>query len=74
MAAKEKSELNGVLGWVDERFPLLETWKAHMSEYYAPKNFNVWYYKNSFSSTEPQRNSAYNTFFKNIQREMRGGK
>jgi len=25
MAAKEKSELNGVLGWVDERFPLLET-------------------------------------------------
>ena len=44
MAAKEKSELNGVLGWVDERFPLLETWKAHMSEYYAPKNFNVWYY------------------------------
>jgi len=44
MAAKEKSELNGVLGWVDERFPLLETWKTHMSEYYAPKNFNIWYY------------------------------
>ncbi|GAA0412251.1 cytochrome bc complex cytochrome b subunit [Cocleimonas flava] len=38
------TEYKGLLGWVDERFPLMETWKAHMSEYYAPKNFNAWYY------------------------------
>jgi len=23
--------------------PLTSTWKAHLSEYYAPKNFNFWY-------------------------------
>jgi len=31
------------LNWVDSRFPLTPTWKAHLSEYYAPKNFNFWY-------------------------------
>lgn len=30
--------------WVDARFPLIETWEYHMSKYYAPKNFNFWYY------------------------------
>lgn len=32
-----------VLNWVDARFPLTSTWRAHLSEYYAPKNFNFWY-------------------------------
>ena len=32
------------MGWVDERFPLTETFEYHMSKYYAPKNFNFWYY------------------------------
>ena len=32
--------LNSLLNWVDERFPLTATWKQHLSEYYAPKNFN----------------------------------
>ena len=31
------------LNWIDARFPLSVTWKAHVSEYYAPKNFNYWY-------------------------------
>ncbi len=31
------------LNWVDARFPLSSLWKAHLSEYYAPKNFNFWY-------------------------------
>jgi ubiquinol-cytochrome c reductase cytochrome b subunit len=35
----EKSEN---LSWIDKRFPLTETWKAHLSEYYAPKNLNFW--------------------------------
>ncbi len=38
-----------VLGWVDERFPLTSTWKAHISEYYAPKNFNFWYFFGSLA-------------------------
>jgi ubiquinol-cytochrome c reductase cytochrome b subunit len=33
----------GLLGWIDDRFPLTKIWKDHISEYYAPKNFNVWY-------------------------------
>ena len=36
--------LGGLLTWVDARFPLVSQWKEHMSEYYAPKNFNFWYY------------------------------
>jgi ubiquinol-cytochrome c reductase cytochrome b subunit len=31
------------LNWVDSRFPLTSTIKAHVTEYYAPKNFNFWY-------------------------------
>jgi ubiquinol-cytochrome c reductase cytochrome b subunit len=29
--------------WVDNRFPATQLFKDHMSEYYAPKNFNWWY-------------------------------
>jgi len=32
------------IAWIDQRFPLIETWEYHMSKYYAPKNFNFWYY------------------------------
>ena len=32
-----------LLNWVDNRFPLSKLFKEHMSEYYAPKNFNIWY-------------------------------
>ncbi len=32
-----------LLNWVDNRFPASKLFKEHMSEYYAPKNFNIWY-------------------------------
>jgi len=35
--------------WVDSRFPLSVLWKEHLSEYYAPRNFNFWYYFGSLS-------------------------
>ena len=38
-----------LLNWVDARFPLTSTWKAHLSEYYAPRNFNFWYYFGSLA-------------------------
>ena len=38
-----------LLTWVDNRFPLTATWKAHLSEYYAPKNFNFWYFFGSLA-------------------------
>src|SRR3954468_666202 len=41
--------LNGVLTWVDQRFPLISLWKEHLTEYYAPKNFNFWYYFGSLA-------------------------
>lgn len=33
-----------LLTWIDARFPLTKTWEEHASKYYAPKNFNFWYY------------------------------
>ncbi len=41
--------LGGLLTWIDARFPLVSQWKDHMSEYYAPKNFNFWYYFGSLA-------------------------
>ena len=38
-----------ILGWVDDRFPLSALYKVHLSEYYAPKNFNLWYYFGSLA-------------------------
>jgi len=34
----------GLIGWIDQRFPLTKLWKDQVAEYYAPKNFNFWYY------------------------------
>ncbi len=41
--------LTGLLGWVDARFPLTKLWNEHLAEYYAPKNFNFWYYFGSLA-------------------------
>ena len=30
----------GLIGWIDDRFPLTKLWKEQVAEYYAPKNFN----------------------------------
>src|SRR3546814_13038118 len=36
---------NNVWDWVNERAPgMMPVYRKHMSEYYAPKNFNFWYY------------------------------
>ena len=49
MASEKVVETTGLLGWVDKRFPLTSLWKAHLSEYYAPKNFNFWYFFGSLA-------------------------
>tara|TARA_B100002049_G_scaffold144778_1_gene107476 strand:+ start:444 stop:2492 length:2049 start_codon:yes stop_codon:yes gene_type:complete len=38
------SRIIGLRDWVDLRLPIMAAWKKHMSEYYAPKNFNIWYF------------------------------
>jgi ubiquinol-cytochrome c reductase cytochrome b subunit len=41
--------LIGLRDWVDARLPITRAWNTHMGEYYAPKNFNFWYYFGVFS-------------------------
>ncbi|NOZ09705.1 MAG: cytochrome bc complex cytochrome b subunit [Gammaproteobacteria bacterium] len=41
--------MQSLLEWVDARFPLLKVWNEHLAEYYAPKNFNFWYYFGSLA-------------------------
>ena len=43
------TKAQAVLDWIDARFPLTSTYKAHLSEYYAPKNFNFWYFFGSLA-------------------------
>ncbi len=39
------SRLMALWDWFDSRMPSVgEEWRKHASEYYAPKNFNFWYY------------------------------
>jgi ubiquinol-cytochrome c reductase cytochrome b subunit len=38
-----------LLAWVDSRFPLSSTIEAHLTKYYAPKNFNFWYFFGSLA-------------------------
>ena len=38
-----------LMHWVDARFPATETYEYHMSKYYAPKNFNFWYFFGVFN-------------------------
>jgi len=47
--AAEGAASNRLLAWIDERFPLTELWEGHVSKYYAPKNFNFWYFFGSLA-------------------------
>jgi len=38
-----------LMGWVDARFPATKMWEDHLSKYYAPKNFNFWYFFGSLA-------------------------
>lgn len=40
---------NSLLAWLDARYPLISTWNVHAAEYYAPKNFNFWYFFGSLA-------------------------
>ncbi len=37
------------LNWIDNRFPLSKLYNEHLAEYYAPKNFNFWYFFGSLA-------------------------
>lgn len=44
-----KKRWDSFLGWLDYRLPVSEFWQKHMSGYYAPKNFNFWYFFGSLA-------------------------
>ncbi|EAT10674.1 Cytochrome b subunit of the bc complex [Oceanobacter sp. RED65] len=43
------SKFQAFMGWIDDRLPVTATFEKHMSKYYAPKNFNFWYFFGVFS-------------------------
>ena len=45
----DKNTGNGLIGWIDARFPLTKMYEEHLSKYYAPKNFNFWYFFGSLA-------------------------
>ncbi|CAG9186682.1 cytochrome b [Cupriavidus pampae] len=49
MAAEKVVKTTGLLGWIDARFPATQLWEDHLSKYYAPKNFNFWYFFGSLA-------------------------
>ena len=44
-----KQRINHFSDWIQERFPLSDLWNDHMAHYYAPKNFNIWYFFGSLA-------------------------
>jgi ubiquinol-cytochrome c reductase cytochrome b subunit len=38
-----------LMTWVDNRFPATKLYNEHLAEYYAPKNFNFWYFFGSLA-------------------------
>ncbi len=37
------------MNWIDDRFPATKVWNEHLAQYYAPKNFNFWYFFGSLA-------------------------
>src|SRR6202045_982813 len=42
-------EKKGFLGWLNKRLPVDEFVKTQLTGYYAPKNFNIWYFFGSLA-------------------------
>ena len=50
MASEKIIQSTGLTGWFETRFPTaFQAYKDHLSEYYAPKNFNFWYFFGSLA-------------------------
>jgi ubiquinol-cytochrome c reductase cytochrome b subunit len=43
VAPANASAAQKLMTWVDNRFPATKLYNEHMAEYFAPKNFNIWY-------------------------------
>lgn len=43
------SAMKNFVGWIDDRYPMTKVWNEHLAQYYAPKNFNFWYFFGSLA-------------------------
>ena len=43
------SMMQNLVAWIDDRYPLTKVWNEHLAQYYAPKNFNFWYFMGSLA-------------------------
>ncbi|MEJ1296341.1 MAG: cytochrome b N-terminal domain-containing protein [Candidatus Sedimenticola sp. (ex Thyasira tokunagai)] len=43
------SAMKNFVDWIDDRYPLTTVWNEHLAQYYAPKNFNFWYFFGSLA-------------------------
>ena len=43
------TKMQQFMQWIDDRFPATKVWNEHIAEYYAPKNFNFWYFFGSLA-------------------------
>ncbi len=41
--------MSKLMAWIDARFPATKMWEDHLSKYYAPKNFNFFYFFGSLA-------------------------
>ncbi|MEN8166221.1 MAG: cytochrome b N-terminal domain-containing protein [Pseudomonadota bacterium] len=41
------SMMQNLVQWIDDRYPMTKVWNEHLAQYYAPKNFNFWYFMGS---------------------------
>ena len=49
MSTERRGWLGGLADWINARFPLFKLWNEHLAQYYAPKNFNFWYFFGSLA-------------------------
>jgi len=49
MAGSRNKGNPGFMGWIDDRFPATAMWDDHLAKYYAPRNFNFWYFFGSLA-------------------------
>jgi ubiquinol-cytochrome c reductase cytochrome b subunit len=48
-AQSKAASAPGLWGWINRRLPVDAFWRSQASEYYAPKNFNFWYFFGSLA-------------------------
>ncbi len=43
------TEAKGLVGWIDQRLSIMDAYNHHLAQYWAPKNFNFWYFFGSLA-------------------------